>query len=419
MSISLADVRFQWQRALGPDPSRHDQPARARLAGHLAAGETPVAPRAALPARETLFSRRCAFRSVRGSRQRPRRAPASSCRSTTRSPIPWTACAHWPNIRRWPLARSWSSTTVPAIRPKAWMTQVAGLHFHRRAQNGGFIAACNDGAALARGEFLVFLNNDTVPQPGWLDALLDTFAAPARCRPGRRPVAVSGRAPAGSRRRGVLRWFGLELRTFRIARRSALRQPARRRLLFAARRSPFRARCSSRWAASIRAMRRPTTKTPTLPSRCARRASACFTSPRRAWCIWKESPPAPTSTRASRPTRCATGSCSNANGAMRSPPSPRPARSRRRPTLHAHQRQILIVDESMPQPDRDSASLRLFNLMRMLRQESAHVVFLPTEHAPDGARHRRAASNWESRPGMPPFVTARPLGCANTAGASR
>ncbi|MEO6103618.1 MAG: glycosyltransferase family 2 protein, partial [Pseudoxanthomonas sp.] len=56
-----------------------------------------------------------------------------------------------------------------------WMTQVASLHFHRRAQNGGFIAACNDGAAHARGEFLVFLNNDTVPQPGWLDVLLDTF----------------------------------------------------------------------------------------------------------------------------------------------------------------------------------------------------------------------------------------------------
>ena len=40
------------------------------------------------------------------------------------------------------------------------------------AANAGFARSCNDGAAVARGEFLVFLNNDTVPQPGWLDALI-------------------------------------------------------------------------------------------------------------------------------------------------------------------------------------------------------------------------------------------------------
>jgi len=41
----------------------------------------------------------------------------------------------------------------------------------RNESNTGYVHACNQGAEIARGEFLVFLNNDTEAQPGWLREL--------------------------------------------------------------------------------------------------------------------------------------------------------------------------------------------------------------------------------------------------------
>jgi len=42
----------------------------------------------------------------------------------------------------------------------------------RNHENLGFLRSCNRGAELATGEMLVFLNNDTLPAPGWLPPLI-------------------------------------------------------------------------------------------------------------------------------------------------------------------------------------------------------------------------------------------------------
>ena len=55
------------------------------------------------------------------------------------------------------------------------IAQIPGVVYLRNDTNSGFIASCNAGAKTARGKYLVFLNNDTVVKPGWLTALLDTF----------------------------------------------------------------------------------------------------------------------------------------------------------------------------------------------------------------------------------------------------
>jgi GT2 family glycosyltransferase len=51
--------------------------------------------------------------------------------------------------------------------------RAAGARVLRNAGNVGFAEACNQGAAVATGDLLVFLNPDAIPQPGFRAAIAD------------------------------------------------------------------------------------------------------------------------------------------------------------------------------------------------------------------------------------------------------
>ena len=47
------------------------------------------------------------------------------------------------------------------------------INLVENSENFGYAGGCNRGAKIANGEYLVFLNNDTIQEPNWLFPLVD------------------------------------------------------------------------------------------------------------------------------------------------------------------------------------------------------------------------------------------------------
>nr|WP_060788339.1 glycosyltransferase [Geobacillus zalihae] len=60
---------------------------------------------------------------------------------------------------------------------KAYLNKIASekITVIKNKSNLGFVEACNQGARVAKGKYLVFLNNDTVPQKNWLKEMIETI----------------------------------------------------------------------------------------------------------------------------------------------------------------------------------------------------------------------------------------------------
>ncbi len=259
-----------------------------------------------------------------------------------------------------------------------WMASVAGLRYHRRTTNGGFIAACNDGAALARGDYLVFLNNDTFPQPGWLEALLDTFGAwPEAGLVGAQLVYPDGRLQEAG---GVVFDDGSAWNYGRFDSPDDPRYASVRDADY----------CSGA------AIMLPTSLFREVGGFDTRYAPAYYEDTDLAFAVRAHGrrviyQPASRVVHLEGITAGTdTGSGAKAYqvrnrdvfarkwaAALGRQPAagtlPSPA------VLARGRRQVLVVDAETPRPQHDSASLRMSNLMRLLVDEGAHVVFLPAD----------------------------------------
>jgi GT2 family glycosyltransferase/glycosyltransferase involved in cell wall biosynthesis len=64
-----------------------------------------------------------------------------------------------------------STDETPAVL-RRWAESSPLVHVLRNDENAGFLHSCNRAGAAATGDILVLLNNDTLPQPGWLPPLV-------------------------------------------------------------------------------------------------------------------------------------------------------------------------------------------------------------------------------------------------------
>lgn len=112
-----------------------------------------------------------------------------------------------PVWNQWELTRACLASLLPTLRPgdevivvdngsedetAAELARLASVTTITNPTNRGFAAACNQGAALAAGATVVFLNNDTLLPARWLDGLLAPLADPAVVATGPMSNCASG-----------------------------------------------------------------------------------------------------------------------------------------------------------------------------------------------------------------------------------
>ena len=286
------------------------------------------------------------------------------------------------------------------------LPSIAGLRYQRRRENGGFIAACNDGATIARGEFLVFLNNDTVPQPGWLDSLLQTFDEHADTGlVGAQLLYPDGRLQEAG---GVVFTDGSSWNYGRFESPQDPRFAYLRDADYVSGAAVAIPRALFQQVGGFDPRYAPAYYEDTDLAFAVRAAGKRVLYQPAARVVHDEGTTSGTDTASGAKAFQARNRdhfVEHRSKALTTQPAPGALPSPA--TLHRNQRQILVVNDVTPQPDHDSGSVRLVNLMRLLIEEGAHVVFLPTNRAHSG-RYTEALQQMGVEAWYAPFASRAP-----------
>jgi GT2 family glycosyltransferase/glycosyltransferase involved in cell wall biosynthesis len=375
MSWSKADARFLLERALGlarrGATSLRSRGLRAtleRVAMGLRPAPRQFGQRVCFPERQGMPD------SVPGAAE-----PAASIVIPVHGHLPHTlACLQ--ALSEWPpdapveiiVVDDASTDDTPVVLPR-----IPGLRYQRRTVNGGFVAACNEGAAIARGDLLVFLNNDTVPQPGWLDALLATFSQdPGTGLAGSQLLYPDGRLQEAG---AVVFQDGTAWNYGRFASPADPRYAYVREADYASAAAIAIPRALFDRVGGFDARYAPAYYEDTDLAFKVRAAGRRVVYQPASRVVHDEGTTAGTDTGVGAKAFQVRNQVKFADRWRAALPAQLPAGCIPTPALlHRGQKQVLVIDAVTPQPDHDSGSLRMVNLMRLLREEGAHVVFLPT-----------------------------------------
>jgi GT2 family glycosyltransferase len=256
------------------------------------------------------------------------------------------------------------------------LADVAGLRVLRNPRNLGFIGSCNAGAAAARGEYVLFLNNDTLVTAGWLEALLRCLReAPAAGLVGARLVYPDGRLQESG---GIVFADGSGWNVGRFGDPADPRYAFRREADYCSGAAILLARALFERLGRFDTRYTPAYYEDTDLAFAVRAAGLKVYVEPAATVIHFEGITSGTDTAGgTKRYQLVNQEKFVAKWREALAHQPAPGTPITRAATHRARHRVLVVDATTPTPDQDSGSLRMVNLMRLLGELGCQVSFLP------------------------------------------